>query len=29
MLPDPLKQTKEKSKRVKQRDPVFDEKFTL
>lgn len=29
MLPDPLKQTKEKSKRVKERDPVFNEKFTL
>lgn len=29
MLPDPHKQTKVKSKRVKERDPVFDERFTL
>ena len=29
MLPDPLKETKEKTKRIKAKDPVFNEKFNL
>jgi hypothetical protein len=29
ILPDPLKQTKEKTKRIKERDPVFNETFQL
>ena len=29
LLPDPQKQTKEKTRHVKQRDPVFNQKFSL
>ncbi len=29
MLPDPGKHTKEKTKRVKEKDPVFETKFNL